>query len=199
MPHHKIPSGTSIQSSHRLLASLKLELLRYALSGSAAFILIALALGTLAQPPCSLVIPPPFLCGLEGLTILFFLIQARFVHISQRTRTFTIAVKRTTTTHDDTRSLVKYVERPKLELIAPMMLQIWKVIFISGSWFTTTMAILYWLDWAAVQYCHCGSTFDRLPGRSRTVSLQYSTLTKNAPSANGTGLYKERRLIMSTC
>jgi hypothetical protein len=134
--------------------------------GSAAFILIALALGTLAQPPDSLVIPPrvghrriwrlsPFLCGLEGLTILFFLIQARFVHISQRTRTFTIMAKRTTTTHDDTRPLVEYVERPKLELIVPMMLQIWKVIFIRGPWSTTTMAILYCFDWATVQYCHC--------------------------------------------
>jgi hypothetical protein len=137
------------------------------LSGSsAAFILIALALGTLAQPSGSLAIPPrvghrriwrlsPFPCGLDGLTILFFLMQAPFVHISHRTRTFTIMSKRTTTTHDDTRSLVEYAERPKLELIAPMMLQLGKVIFIRGSWFTTTKAILYWLDWATVQYFHC--------------------------------------------
>jgi hypothetical protein len=50
---------------------------------------------------------------------------------------------------------VEYVERPKLELIAPMMLQIWRLVFIRGSWFTTTMAVLYWVDWATVQYYHC--------------------------------------------
>lgn len=35
-----------------------------------------------------------------------------------------------------------------------MMLQILKVIFIRGSWVTTAMAIMIWLDWAAIQYCH---------------------------------------------
>jgi hypothetical protein len=34
-----------------------------------------------------------------------------------------------------------------------MMLQILKVVFIRGSWVTTAMAIMIWLDWAAVQYC----------------------------------------------
>jgi hypothetical protein len=63
--------------------------------------------------------------------------------------------KRTTTTHKDTRSLVEYLERPKLELVLPMMLQIWKVVFIRGLKITTVMAILYWMDWATVQYCHC--------------------------------------------
>jgi hypothetical protein len=50
---------------------------------------------------------------------------------------------------------VEYVERAKLELIAPMILQIWRLVFIRGSRFTTTMAVLYWVDWATVQYCHC--------------------------------------------
>ena len=35
------------------------------------------------------------------------------------------------------------------------MLQIWRLVFIRGSWFTTTMAVLYWVDWATVQYYHC--------------------------------------------
>jgi hypothetical protein len=36
-----------------------------------------------------------------------------------------------------------------------MMLQIWKVFFIRDSWLTKTMALLFWIDWAVVQYCHC--------------------------------------------
>jgi len=135
-------------------------------AGSAAFILAALALGAVAQPPGSLVVPPhvghwriwrlsPLFCGLEGLTILFFLVQAPFIHVTQRKRAFTIMAKRTTTTHKDTRPLVEILGRPKLELVLPMMLQIWKVVFIRGSKITIVMALLYWIDWAAVQYCHC--------------------------------------------
>jgi hypothetical protein len=135
-------------------------------AGSASFILAALALGTLAQPQGSLVVSPrvgkwriwrlsPILCGLEGLTLLFFLVQAPFVRISQRQRAFTLMAKRTTATHSETRSLVEYLGRPKLELILPIMLQIWKVLFIRGSILTTSIAVLYWIDWAVVQYCHC--------------------------------------------
>jgi hypothetical protein len=58
--------------------------------------------------------------------------------------------KRTTTTDGDTRSLVEISQRPKLELILPMMLEIENVF----SRFTTAMAILYWIDWAVVRYCH---------------------------------------------
>ncbi len=47
------------------------------------------------------------------------------------------------------------MERPKLELILPIMLQVWKVMFIRGSKFTTAMAVLYWIDWVVIQYCHC--------------------------------------------
>jgi hypothetical protein len=50
---------------------------------------------------------------------------------------------------------VEYLGKPKLELILPMMLQIWKVIFIRGSTLTSSIAVLYWIDWAVVQYCHC--------------------------------------------
>lgn len=137
--------------------------------GSAAFIIIALILGTLSQPPGSLIISyrtpdiahwriwrlSPLLCGLEGLTILFALVHAPFVHASQRQRAFTIMARRTSTTHHETRSLVEYLERPKMELILPMVLQIWKVIFIRGSRITSVMATFYWLNWAVVQYCHC--------------------------------------------
>jgi len=28
-------------------------------------------------------------------------------------------------------------------------------VFIRGSKITTVMAVLYWIDWATVQYCHC--------------------------------------------
>jgi hypothetical protein len=137
--------------------------------GSAAFIIIALVLGTLAQPPGSLLISTAssstgywriwrlssFFCGLEGLTIFLAIVHAPCVGVSQRKRAFTIMAQRTTAAHDETRPLVEYLERPKLELILPMMLQIWKVIFIRGSGLTTVLAALYWLDWAVVQYCHC--------------------------------------------
>jgi hypothetical protein len=130
--------------------------------GSAAFILVALALGALTQPPGSLLISPsvghlriwrlsPFLCGPEGLTILCSLVQAPFAHMSQRKRAFDIMAKRTTTTHGDTRSLVEISQRPKLELILPVMLQIGKVFFLRASRFTTAMAILYWIDGAVVE------------------------------------------------
>jgi hypothetical protein len=36
-----------------------------------------------------------------------------------------------------------------------MMLQVVKLMFIRGSTFTTTLAVLYWVDWATVQYCQC--------------------------------------------
>jgi hypothetical protein len=45
---------------------------------------------------------------------------------------------------------VEISQRPKLELILPMMLEIENVF----SRFTTAMAILYWIDWAVVRYCH---------------------------------------------
>lgn len=107
------------------------------LGGSAAFIQIALLLGVLAQPPGSLVVSPllgywrlwrlaPILCGLEGLTILLMLLHAFKINISQRERAFVILAKRTTATHDETRTLQEYLERPKLELIVPMMLQFCK-------------------------------------------------------------------------
>ena len=46
-------------------------------------------------------------------------------------------------------------QRPKLELILPMMLQIENVF----SRFTAAMAILYWIDWAVVRYYHCWVCF----------------------------------------
>jgi hypothetical protein len=134
--------------------------------GSAAFLIIALILGNLAQPPGALVVAPnfgswrvwrlaPLFCGLEGLTILLTLITAPFEQVSQRERAFTILAQRTTTSHDEKRPLATYLDMPKLELVWPMMLQIWKVVFIRGSKITTVLAVLYWIDWAAVQYCHC--------------------------------------------
>lgn len=35
------------------------------------------------------------------------------------------------------------------------MLQIWKAVSIRGSKITAVLAIMYWIDWAAVQYRHC--------------------------------------------
>jgi len=95
------------------------------------------------------------MCGLEGLTILIFLLQAPLVGVSQRQRAFTLMAKRTKNTPSETRSLVEYLGRPKLELILPMMLQVGKVVFIRGSILTTSIAVLYWIEWAMVQYCHC--------------------------------------------
>ena len=128
--------------------------------GSAAFLIIALILGNLAQPSGSLVVAPnfgswrvwrlvPLFYGLEGL------ITAPFQYVSQRERAFTILAQRTTTSHNEKRPLATYLDRPKLELVLPMMLQIWKVVFIRDSKITTVLAIMYWIDWAAVQYCHC--------------------------------------------
>lgn len=138
--------------------------------GSAAFTIIALILGNLAQPPGCLVLPAvlgsyrvwrlsPVMCAIEGITILIELLQIAFSRTSQQERAFMIMAERTTATHDETRNLVEYLERPKLELIVPMMLQIIKVVFIRWSTLTTVLAVIYWLDWAAVQYCHCCAWF----------------------------------------
>lgn len=134
--------------------------------GSAAFILVALMLGCLSQPAGSLIVYTqfgawrlwrlsPLLAGLEGITVILCLIQAPFSKISQRERAFTILAKRTTSTHDEARSLVEVLGRPKLELIVPMMLQIVKLMFITGSKITITLAVMFWLDWVVIQYCHC--------------------------------------------
>jgi len=87
--------------------------------------------------------------------MLLAIIVAPFKHIPQRQRAFTLLAQRTAAAHDEKHSLAEVLERPKLELILPMMLQIWKVVFIRGSKITTVMVIMYWIDWAAVQYCHC--------------------------------------------
>jgi uncharacterized integral membrane protein len=95
------------------------------------------------------------MCAIEGLTILIALLQAPLSRTSQQERAFMIMAERTTATHNETRSLVEYLERPKLELIVLMMLQILKVAFICGSVLTTALAVIYWPDWTVVQYCHC--------------------------------------------
>lgn len=134
--------------------------------GSAAFILIALMLGCLSQPAGSLVVSSqfgasriwrfsPLLAGLEGLVILICLLQARYNKVTQKERAFTVLAKRTTSTHEETKPLVEFLDRPKLEMIIPMMLQIFKVVFITGAPLTTAMAVMYWLDWATIQYCQC--------------------------------------------
>lgn len=50
--------------------------------------------------------------------------------------------------------MAEHLERPKLEIVIPMMLQFWKVVFIRGSLVTTGLAAVYWSNWAVVQYCH---------------------------------------------
>jgi hypothetical protein len=113
--------------------------------GSACFWIVALILGLLSQPGGSLVTEPqlgdwrvwrlsPFLCGLEALTILFALARAictkqtfrkpvlQRVAARTKERAFTLMAARTTASHDETKPLVEFLERPKLELILPMVL-----------------------------------------------------------------------------
>ncbi len=49
-----------------------------------------------------------------------------------------------------------------MELVLPMTLQLWKVVFIRGSKITTVLAVMCWFDWAVVQYCHCWVWFTPL-------------------------------------
>lgn len=62
---------------------------------------------------------------------------------------------RTTASHDETKPLVEFLERPKLELILPMALLFWKALFIRGVPWLTASAVLLWADWALVQFLHC--------------------------------------------
>jgi hypothetical protein len=62
---------------------------------------------------------------------------------------------RTTASHDETKPLVEFLERPKLELILPMALLFWKTLFIRGVPWLTASAVLLWADWALVQFLHC--------------------------------------------
>jgi hypothetical protein len=126
------------------------------------------------------------------MTILFFLVKAPFEHVSQRKRAFTIMAKRTTTAHDDTRSLVDYLERPKLELILPMMLQFLKAMIIHGSTITTVMAAMYWIDWAMVQYCHCWVYFRPITNEESTCENTIHHGFKGDPICErGWGLQEE--------
>ena len=134
--------------------------------GSAAFIVITLILGCLAQPPGCLILPStlgsyrvwrlnPLTCSLEGITILTKLLYGPFTRTSQKEQAFTIMAQRTTSDHNEKRSLVGCLGRPKLELMVPVLLQIVKVMFVRGSLVTTILAAMYGLDWIVVQYCHC--------------------------------------------
>jgi hypothetical protein len=62
--------------------------------------------------------------------MILVLFSAPFKHVSQRQPAFTIRLlaQRMSASHEK-RQLGVYVEGPKLELILPMMLQIWKVVF----------------------------------------------------------------------
>lgn len=163
--------------------------------GSAAFIIIALILGTLAQPSGSLILSPdigsirlwrlsPLLCGFEGLTILISCLQARWKNIPQRERSFHILARRTAAPDIEIESLTAHLGRPMLELILPMMLQILKVIFIRGSWVTTAMAVMIWSDWGAVQYCHILIWIysDEEETVWRPLQGQYQTGSSSVPS-----------------
>jgi len=154
-PPLSLPNETCLQTTQNTLPS-----------GSAAFIIIALILGPLSQPSGSIsVLYPhkilriwrlsPLVCALEGLLILLSLAHAPFTKTSQLERAFTILSLRTIASSHTEKPLVEYLERPKLELILPMMLQIVKVAFISGSRLTTVLAYCYWVGWVLVQYCHC--------------------------------------------
>ncbi|MCJ1482875.1 hypothetical protein MMC06_003041 [Schaereria dolodes] len=157
--------------------------------GSAAFILIALILGLLAQSRGSLVVEvrtatdnlwriSPLLCGFESLIMLFHLLMAPILSISQRQMSTAILKQRRATVTiqaSETHGLILgsadegggedgdqesnrddfSIERPKLEIIIPIMLQFCKIVFIRGVPWTTAFAILLWSNWAVVEYMRC--------------------------------------------
>ena len=94
----------------------------------------------------------PFLCGLETILILLHLLRAPFQRVRLRVRCFELIQARENAFEDEQRRVSP--RRPKIEVIIPLILQIWKVIFIRGASFTKAICTLYWTNWALVEILH---------------------------------------------
>ena len=102
----------------------------------------------------------PFLCGLESLFILTYLMikflgGTTHVHVC-----YELFVKRTQSSQlKGTKTDLS--RKPKVEVIIPICVQILKLLYIRGAPFTKAIVLLYWTNWALVEYLHLVTYFRR--------------------------------------
>ena len=98
----------------------------------------------------------PFLCALETGLILTHLFRAPFRKMSHKTVCYELIHARTQALgephqHQDEEAIFR---KPKVEIAIPMFLQIWKAVFLQGAPFTQIISVLYWTNWAIVEYIY---------------------------------------------
>ncbi|KAF7866709.1 hypothetical protein EAF04_005551 [Stromatinia cepivora] len=142
-------------------------------NGSAAFIVVSLMLGLLAQPRGSLVLFhennglniwrfSPFLRLFEVFVIIFYILRGIIMKIPHRDVIYLLMLKRIdgSTPRSNWQGRLPQatrdaIEKPRWELTISMVLQLVKVCSIRNSPLTQILALIYWSNWVCVQYIHC--------------------------------------------